>query len=59
MGRWEQAVDRAIGRVKRLSHKDKLALALHDFAAVIADDFVPFDYCDGPNGVRGHQGATA
>ena len=19
----------------------------------------PFDYCDGPNGVRGHQGATA
>jgi beta-glucosidase len=24
-----------------------------------AEDFVPFDYCDGPNGVIGHQGATA
>ena len=42
-----------------LSLEDKLAIALHDFAAVSAEDFVPFDYCDGPNGVRGHQGATA
>ena len=42
-----------------LSLEDKLAIALHDFAAVTAEDFVPFDYCDGPNGVRGHQGATA
>ena len=58
-GRWEQAVNRALERVNRLSREDKLAIALHDFAAVTADDFVPFDYCDGPNGVRGHQGATA
>jgi beta-glucosidase len=46
-------------RVNQLSHEDKLAIALHDFAAVSATDFVPFDYCDGSNGVRGHQGATA
>ena len=58
-GRWEQAVNRALERVNRLSREDKLAIALHDFAAVTAEDFVPFDYCDGPNGVRGHQGATA
>ena len=32
-GRWEQAVDRS-GRVNRLSLEDKLAIALHDFAAV-------------------------
>ena len=29
-----------------LSLEDKLAIALHDFAAVTAEDFVPFDYCD-------------
>jgi beta-glucosidase-like glycosyl hydrolase len=58
-GRWEQAVDRAQERVNRLSLEDKLAVALHDFAAVTAENFVPFDYCDGPNGVRGHEGATA
>jgi beta-glucosidase-like glycosyl hydrolase len=58
-GRWEQAVNRALERVNQLSLEDKLAIALHDFAAVSAEDFVPFDYCDGPNGVRGHQGATA
>jgi beta-glucosidase len=58
-GRWDQALQRAVERVKGLSGEDKLALALHDFAAVTAEDFVPFDYCDGPNGVRGHQGATA
>ncbi len=58
-GRWEAAVDRALARLNRLSRVDKLAIALHDFAAVTAEDFVPFDYCDGPNGVRGHQGATA
>jgi beta-glucosidase len=58
-GRWEQAVNRALERVNQLSLEDKLALALHDFAAVSAENFVPFDYCDGPNGVRGHQGATA
>jgi beta-glucosidase len=58
-GRWEQAVDSAMERLRRLSREDKLAIALHDFAAVTAEDFVPFDYCDGPNGVRGHQGATA
>ena len=57
--RWEQAVNRARERVNRLSREDKLAIALHDFAAVTAEGFVPFDYCDGPNGVRGHQGATA
>ena len=43
----------------KLSRDDKLAIALHDFAAVTAEDFVPFDYCDGPNGIRGHQGASA
>jgi beta-glucosidase len=58
-GPWEQAVNRALDRVNRLSREDKLAIALHDFSAVTAEDFVPFDYCDGPNGVRGHQGATA
>jgi hypothetical protein len=58
-GRWKQAVERADERLNQLSHEDKLAIALHDFAAVSATDFVPFDYCDGPNGVRGHQGATA
>ena len=46
-------------RVNRLSPEDKLAIALHDFPAVTAQDFVPFDYCDGPNGVRGHSVATA
>jgi hypothetical protein len=45
--------------VSRLSQEDKLAIALHDFASVNAEDFTPFDYCDGPNGVRGYQGATA
>jgi len=59
VGRWEQAVHRALERVNRLSREDKIAIALHDFSAVTAEDFVPFDYCDGPNGVRGHQGATA
>jgi beta-glucosidase len=58
-GRWKQAVERAQGRVNQLPREDKLAIALHDFAAVTAQDFVPFDYCDGPNGVRGHHGATA
>jgi beta-glucosidase len=57
--RWEQAVNRALERVNKLSRKDKLAIALHEFAEVTAEDFVPFDYCDGPNGIRGHQGATA
>jgi beta-glucosidase-like glycosyl hydrolase len=57
--RWEQAAHRALERVGRLSGEDKLAIALHDFAAVSAEDFVSFDYCDGPNGVRGHHGATA
>jgi beta-glucosidase len=57
--RWEQAAHRALERVGRLSGEDKLAIALHDFTAVSAEDFVPFGYCDGPNGVRGHQGATA
>jgi hypothetical protein len=57
--RWEQAVNRALERVNRLSLEDKLAIALHEFSEVTVDDFVPFDYCDGPNGVRGHQGATA
>jgi beta-glucosidase len=58
-GRWEQAVNRALEWVNQLSLEDKLAIALHDFAAVNAEDFIPFDYCDGPNGVRGHKGATA
>jgi beta-glucosidase len=58
-GRWKHAIDRALERVQRLSGEDQLAIALHDFAAVSAEDFVPFDYCDGPNGVPGHQGATA
>jgi beta-glucosidase len=58
-GRRKEALDRALDRVNRLSLEDKLAIALHDFGAVTAEDFVPFDYCDGPNGVRGHQGATA
>jgi beta-glucosidase len=58
-GRWEQAVSRALERLNGLSPEDKLAIAVHDFAAVTAEDFVPFDYCDGSNGVRGHQGATA
>jgi beta-glucosidase len=57
--RWEQAGARAHERVNHLTREDKLAIALHDFAAVSATDIVPFDYCDGPNGVRGHQGATA
>jgi hypothetical protein len=57
--RWERAVNRALERVNRLSLEDKLAIALHEFSEVTVDDFVPFDYCDGPNGVRGHQGATA
>jgi beta-glucosidase len=59
VGRWEHAIERALERVDRLSREDKLTIALHDFAAVTADDFIPFDYCDGPNGVRGHQRATA
>ena len=42
-----------------LAPSDKVAIALHDFAGVGAPDVVPFDYADGPNGVRGHQGATA
>jgi hypothetical protein len=58
-GHREQAVNRALERVNRVSLEDKLAIALHDFAAVTAEDFVPFDYCDGPNDVHGHQGATA
>lgn len=58
-GRWEEAVSRALDRVNGLSREDKLAIALHDFVAVTTEDFVPFDYCDGPNGVRGHLGATA
>ncbi len=41
-----------------LSLEDKLAVVL-DFGAVTAVDLVSFDYCDGPNGVRGHEGATA
>jgi beta-glucosidase len=51
--------DSARERVSQLSREDKLAIALHEFAAVTAEDFVPFDYCDGPNGVHGPQGATA
>jgi beta-glucosidase len=58
-GRWEEAVHRALERVNGLSRGHKLAIALHDFVAITAEDFVPFDYCDGPNGVRGHLGATA
>jgi len=58
-GRWEEAVHRALERVNGLSRGHKLAIALHDVVAVTAEDFVPFDYCDGPNGVRGHLGATA
>jgi hypothetical protein len=42
-GRWEQALNRALERVNKLSPEDKLAIALHDFAAVTAEDFVPFD----------------
>ena len=38
---------------------DKIAIALHDFASVQDPDVVVFDYADGPNGVRGHLGATA
>jgi beta-glucosidase len=57
--RWAEAEECARGRVRQLSFEDKLAIALHDFDAITAKDFVPFDYCDGPNGVRGHQGATA
>ena len=47
--RWEEAVNRALDRVNGLSREDKLAIALHDFVAVTAEDFVPFDYGDGPN----------
>jgi hypothetical protein len=56
---WAAAAERARNRLIRLSQDDKIAIALHHFAAVDAPDVVPFDYADGPNGVRGHPGATA
>jgi hypothetical protein len=40
-GRWEQAVNRALERVNRLSHEDKLAIALHHFQSVTAEDLSP------------------
>ena len=55
---WRTDLTKARERLARLSPSDKVAIALHDFAGVAAD-VVPFDYADGPNGVRGHQGATA
>ena len=56
---WRTDVGQARERLARLSPSDKVAIALHDFAGVAASDVVGFDYADGPNGVRGHQGATA
>ena len=56
---WEAAADRARNRLTQLPQADKIAIALHDFAAVNAPGVVPFAYADGPNGVRGHLGATA
>ena len=56
---WRTDLTKARERLARLSPSDKVAIALHDFAGVEASDVVPFDYADGPNGVRGHRGATA
>ena len=56
---WEAAVDRPRHRLSQLSQHDKIAIALHDFSSITDPDVVEFDYADGPNGVRGHYGATA
>ena len=56
---WEPALDRAHDQLALLSRSDKIAIALHDFASVSDPDVMVFDYADGPNGVRGHVGATA
>ena len=56
---WEPALDRARDQLALLSRSDKIAIALHDFASVSDPDVIVFDYADGPNGVRGHVGATA
>src|SRR3954471_13874491 len=56
---WRTGLAKAREWLALLSPSDKVAIALHDFASVGTPDVVPFDYADGPNGVRGHQGATA
>ena len=40
---WEAAADRARNRLSQLSQDDKIAIALHDFAAVKAPEVVPFE----------------
>jgi hypothetical protein len=56
---WDFDVQRASALVSALSQQDKIAVGLHDFAAVAEPEVVEFDYADGPNGVRGQHGATA
>ena len=56
---WDDAVGSATHKLGQLSRADKLAIARHDFASVADPDVIEFDYADGPNGVRGHPGATA
>ena len=56
---WTDALTRAEARLSKMSHEDKVAIALHDYAAVDAEEIIVFDYADGPNGIRGHIGATA
>ena len=56
---WEATADRARNQLAELSQHDKIAIALHDFASVQDPEVIEFDYADGPNGVRGHYGATA
>ena len=56
---WTSALEEAHKRLAQLSRADKIAIALHDFGSVQDPDVVAFDYADGPNGVRGHLGATA
>ena len=57
---WEASADQARTRLSQLSQDDKIAIALHDFAVCLRrPTSCAFDYADGPNGVRGHHGATA
>jgi hypothetical protein len=56
-GRWEQAVNRAQERVNMLPLEDKLALALHGFAAVTAEDFRPSASCCSARSWRPSLGA--
>lgn len=57
--RWAAAVERARRRLAALSVADKVAIARHDFAAVADPTVIAFYSADGPNGVRGHDRATA